>query len=60
MQTLINLYSKVNAMTQEYIFKLDLKIYLNNKKAQKINSSIFKTFKIVLVSFQVKNNLGWI
>ena len=37
--------------------KLDLKIRPINIKAQKINGLLFKLFKMVLISFQVKNKL---
>lgn len=40
-----------------YILKLDFQVYYTNIKAQKIDDSIFKIFKIVLASFQIKNKL---
>lgn len=57
MQALINLNNKVNTMTLTYVFKLNLKIYFINIKTQKIDSSIFNTFEIVLANFLVKNKL---
>ena len=44
-------------MTLKYALKLDLKICYINVKAQKIDSSIFKTFEMVLASFQVEDKL---
>lgn len=57
-QTLINSGSEINAMTLAYVAKLGFKISKSNIKVQKINSSLFKTFKIVLTSFQKKDKLG--
>ena len=37
--------------------KLGLKICPTNIKAQKIDASTFKTFRMVLASFQMKNKL---
>ena len=44
-------------MTLRYTSKLGLEIYFTNVKVQKTNDFIFKTFEIVLASFQVKNKL---
>lgn len=54
---LINSESKVNVMTLASISKLGLKVYSTNVGAQKIDSSIFKTFGMVLTSFQVEDKL---
>ena len=59
MQALIDLGSEVNAMTLIYAAKLGLKICHINVEAQKINNSTFKTFGIVLASFQVEDKQGW-
>ena len=56
-QILIDFGSKINTITLEYVLKLDLKVCLTNVKAQKIDNSTFKTFKIVLTSFQIENML---
>ena len=45
-------------MTLEYASKLDLKVRFINIGVQKIDGSTLETFKIVLVSFQVKDILG--
>lgn len=37
------------------VFKVGLKVYNINVKAQKIDSSIFKTFEMALASFLVEN-----
>lgn len=50
-QILLDLGSEVNAIMPAYVFKLSLQIRFTNVKAQKINGSTFKTFKIVLTSF---------
>ena len=42
-------------MILKYTLKLSLKVYLTNIKTQKIDNSIFKMFKMVVASFQVKN-----
>lgn len=57
MRTLINLVSKINAMTSEYASKLDLKVRLNYVEAQKNDSFTFKMLKIVQVSLLVNNKL---
>ena len=44
-------------MTPAHTSKLGLKVYFTNVRAQKIDGSIFKTFGIVLASFQVKDKL---
>ena len=44
-------------MIPEYALKLGLNVCFINVGVQKINSSIVKTFKIVLASFQIKNKL---
>lgn len=53
--TLIEFGSEVNTITSEYIFKLGLKVWLINIRAQKIDRFIFKIFGIVLDSFQIDN-----
>lgn len=50
-QNLYNTNGEVNTMTSVFAFKLGLKVCYTNIKAQKIDSSTFKTFKIVLTSF---------
>lgn len=45
-------------MIPGYVLKLGLKIYFTNIKAQKIDGSTFKTFKIALASFQVEKKLN--
>lgn len=44
-------------MLQIYAAKLDFKVSITNVKALKIDSSIFKIFKIVLANFWVNYNL---
>ena len=56
-QTLIDLGSEINAITPAYVSKLDLRVHHTNIEAQKIDSSILKTFKMVLASFQVEDKL---
>lgn len=50
-RALINLSSKINVISLVYASKLGLKVWHTNIRAQKVNGSIFKTFKIVLASF---------
>ena len=54
---MVNSGSKVNTMTPRYALKLGLKVRHNDIRAQKIDSSTFKTFGMVLASFQVENKL---
>lgn len=44
-------------MILKYASKQSFKICATNIKAQKIDSFIFKTFKIILASFQIKDKL---
>lgn len=55
---LINFDGEVNTITWSYATKLGLKIYATNIRAQKTDSSTFKTFDIVPASFYIKNRLG--
>lgn len=50
-KALIHSSNEINAMTLLYTSKLGLKICFINVRAQKINGSIFKIFKMVLVNF---------
>lgn len=52
---LIDFRSKVNIMALIYIANLDLKVHSTNVKAQKINSSNFEIFKMILANFQVED-----
>ena len=52
---MINLGSEVNTMTLAYATKLGLKVYYIDVGAQKIDSSIFETFEIILASFKVED-----
>lgn len=58
-RALIDLDNKVNIIILAYAAKLGLKTYYIDVKAQKIDSSIFETLKIALISFQIENKLGW-
>lgn len=44
-------------MTLVYILKLGFQVCQTNIRAQKIDGSIFETFRMVLTSFQVENKL---
>ena len=56
-QTLINSSSKVNTMTSAYTPMLGVKICPTSVKAPKIDNYSFKTFGIIIASFQVKDKL---
>lgn len=56
-QAFLNSDSKLNTMIPAYIAQLGFKIKITNIRIQKIDDSIFKTFKIVLASLQIKNKL---
>ena len=45
-------------MAPAYASKFCLKVYSTDVGAQKIDSSTFETFGIVLASFQIKDKLG--
>lgn len=49
-RALINFGSKINVITPVYISQLSFQVRYTNIKAQKIDNSIFKTFKIVFAS----------
>ena len=57
-RALINLGSKINAMTLAYAKPLSLQGQKIDVGAQKIDGSLVKTFEIVITSFQVKNKLS--
>lgn len=57
-KALINLDSKVNTITPPYALKLGLQVYYKNIGTQKIDGSTFKTFEIVLASFQIEDKIG--
>ena len=50
--------NKINAMSLAYVKKLDLKTWKTNIGAQKIDSSTFKTFEIIITDFQMKDMVG--
>lgn len=54
---LINSGGKFNTMTLIYAAMLGLKVFHTNAGAQKIDGFTFKTFGIVLISFQVGDKL---
>ena len=55
---LINSGSQINAMISAYIAVLGLKVFFIAVKTQKIDTSFFQTFNMVIASFQVLNKLG--
>ena len=57
-QALINSGSEVNTITPGYASKLGLKVRPTDIGVKKIDGSIFKTFGMVLASFQVEDKLG--
>lgn len=54
-QALINSESKINVMTPAYGNKLSFQMQKTNVRAQKIDGSILKTYKMVIVGFQVQD-----
>ena len=52
-QALIDSGSEINAMIPAHVSRLGLRVHRTDIGAQKIDGSIFKTFGIVLASFQV-------
>lgn len=57
-QVLINLGSKVNAMTLAYAKQLGLQAWKTDVGAQKIDGSFLRTFRMVIVGFQVEDKFG--
>ena len=55
---LIDVGSKINAISPAYISKLDFKIWAIDIWAQKINVSLLQNFEIIIASLQVLNKLG--
>lgn len=58
LQVVIDSGSKINTMTPVHVLKLGVKFCHTNVEAQKINDSIFNTFRIVLANFQIENKFG--
>ena len=56
-QALIDLGSKVNAMTLAYARQLGFQVQGTDVGAQKINGSLLQTFGIVITSFKVEDKL---
>ena len=57
-RALVDLSSKVNAMTPTYTAKLGFKVRKTDIEAQKIDGSTIETFEMVLANFQVEDKLG--
>ena len=57
-RALIDLDSKVNTMTPAYAKQLGFQVRKTDVGAQKIDSSLLRTFKMVIAGFQVKDKLG--
>ena len=57
-QALIGLDNKVNAMTLPYTKQLGYQVQKTDIGAQKIESSLLRTFWMIIASFQIKDKLG--
>ena len=57
-QALINFVNEAIAIIQAYSLTLALKVCLTAVRAQKIDGFSYKTFVIVIASFQILNKLG--
>ena len=57
-QALINSGNEVNAMAPAYAAKLGLKVCPPNVGAQKIDSSLLRTFGMVIAGFQIEDKLS--
>ena len=55
---LIDLGSKVNAMTPAYAKELGLQVRKTDVGSQKIDGSLLQTFEIIIVGFQVEDKFG--
>ena len=55
---LINPRSKLNAITLAYAKQLGLQVRKTDVATQKIDSSSFQTFEMVIASFQIEDKLG--
>lgn len=56
-KVLIDSSSKINAIIPAYALKLGFKVRRTDVRAQKIDGSIFKIFRIILASFQIEDKL---
>ena len=54
---MLNSNSKLNAISSGYAQKLVFKVWKINIRAQKIDGSILKTYKMVIADFQVKDKV---
>lgn len=54
---MINLGSKINAITPAFASKLDLMIYRTHVGAQKIDNFTLEIFEMILTSFQIEDKL---
>ena len=54
-KALIDLGNEVNAMTPVYAKQLGLRVWKTDDGAQKIDGSLLRTFRMVIVGFQVEN-----
>ena len=57
-KALINFGSKVNIITLAYASKLSSKVWKTDVRAQKIDSSLLKTFEMVIAGFQIEDKFG--
>ena len=57
-RALSNSDRKVNVMTSVYTLKLGFRVYPTDIGAQKIDGSIFETFRMIMANFQIENKLG--
>lgn len=55
---MLNNGSKVNVMSPAYAERLGFQTWKTNIRAQKIDGSILETFTIVIVDFQVEDEVG--
>ena len=57
-KALLDLRSKINAMSQAFAYQLGLAIWKTNVGAQKINGTTLKTYGIIFFTFFVSNKDG--
>ena len=57
-KALLNSGSEVNTINSNFAWKLGLKVWKINVRAQKLNSSALETFGMVIVDFQVEDKVG--
>ena len=57
-KSLLNSGSKINTTNLDFAWKLSLKVWKTNVRAQKINGFVLETFKMVITNFQIEDTIN--